>query len=67
MFAIVIFDTHRGTVWGARDPYGIKPLFYLVTADGIYFASEKKALLPFLPGDEPGDAGDRHGATCRTT
>ncbi len=55
MFAIVIFDTHRGIVWGARDPYGIKPLFYLVNDDGIYFASEKKALLPFLPG-EVGDA-----------
>jgi asparagine synthase (glutamine-hydrolysing) len=51
MFAIVIFDTHRGIVWGARDPYGIKPLFYLINDDGIYFASEKKALLPFLPGE----------------
>jgi asparagine synthase (glutamine-hydrolysing) len=51
MFAIVIFDTHRGIVWGARDPYGIKPLFYLANDDGIYFASEKKALLPFLPGE----------------
>src|SRR5690348_558489 len=56
MFAIVIFDTHRGTVWGARDPYGIKPLFYTVTDDGIYFASEKKALLPFLAGADSGDA-----------
>jgi asparagine synthase (glutamine-hydrolysing) len=54
MFAIVIFDSHRGTVWGARDPYGIKPLFYLTTDDGIYFASEKKALLPFLPGAQEG-------------
>src|SRR5262249_7103567 len=51
MFAIVIHDTHRGTVWGARDPFGIKPLFYLVGEEGVYFASEKKALLPFLAGD----------------
>jgi asparagine synthase (glutamine-hydrolysing) len=50
MFAVVIYDTHRGMVWGARDPYGIKPLYYLVTDDGLYFASEKKALLPFYPG-----------------
>ena len=50
MFAVVIYDTHRGMVWGARDPYGIKPLYYLVTDDGLYLASEKKALLPFYPG-----------------
>ncbi|HEY7173587.1 MAG TPA: asparagine synthase (glutamine-hydrolyzing) [Micromonosporaceae bacterium] len=48
MFAIVLYDTHRGTVWGARDPYGMKPLYHLRTDDGLYFASEKKALLPFL-------------------
>src|ERR1051326_4554725 len=57
MFAIVIFDAHRGTIWGARDPFGIKPLFYLVGEEGIYFASEKKALLPFLAG-VGGGAGD---------
>jgi asparagine synthase (glutamine-hydrolysing) len=50
MFAVVIFDTHRGTVWGARDPYGIRPLYYLSTDAGLYLASEKKALLPFASG-----------------
>jgi asparagine synthase (glutamine-hydrolysing) len=49
MFAFVIVDTHQKLVFGARDPYGIKPLFHLVTGDGLYLASEKKALLPFLP------------------
>jgi asparagine synthase (glutamine-hydrolysing) len=47
MFAVVIFDMHRGSVWGARDPFGIKPLYYLSTDAGLYLASEKKALLPF--------------------
>ena len=56
MFAVVIYDTHRGIVWGARDPYGIKPLYYLVTDDGLYFASERKALLPFYPEPDDGDA-----------
>src|SRR5437899_483403 len=49
MFAFVIVDTHQRLVFGARDPYGIKPLFHLVTPDGLYLASEKKALLPFVP------------------
>src|SRR5262249_48473085 len=38
-------------------PYGIKPFFHLVTDDGVYFASEKKALLPFAAAAQAGDAG----------
>jgi asparagine synthase (glutamine-hydrolysing) len=49
MFAFAIVDTQQRLVFGARDPYGIKPLFHLVTPDGLYLASEKKALLPFVP------------------
>lgn len=48
MFAFVIWDRQQRRAFGARDPYGIKPLHYLQTADGIYLASEKKALLPFV-------------------
>jgi asparagine synthase (glutamine-hydrolysing) len=57
MFAFVIVDTHHKVVFGARDPYGIKPMFHLVTPDGLYLASEKKALLPFAPAAQAGDAG----------
>ncbi|TML25672.1 MAG: asparagine synthase (glutamine-hydrolyzing), partial [Actinobacteria bacterium] len=57
MFAFVIVDTHQRLVFGARDPYGIKPLFHLVTPDGLYLASEKKALLPFAPAAQAGDEG----------
>ncbi len=57
MFAFVIVDTQQKLVFGARDPYGIKPLFHLVTPDGLYLASEKKALLPFAPAAHAGDEG----------
>jgi asparagine synthase (glutamine-hydrolysing) len=57
MFAFVIWDRQRREAFGARDPYGIKPLHYLRTTDGIYLASEKKALLPFAPSAGWGDAG----------
>jgi len=60
-FAFVLFDAHRGTVWGARDRFGMKPLHYLRTDDGVYLASEKKALLPFVADitDRPDVIADR--------
>jgi asparagine synthase (glutamine-hydrolysing) len=57
MFVFLIYDKVTGDVFGARDPFGIKPMHYLQTPDGVYFASEKKALLPFAPSAVKGDAG----------
>lgn len=45
MFSFLIWDNERHVVFGARDPFGIKPLFYVVGPGGIAFASEKKSLL----------------------
>ncbi|MGY2084451.1 asparagine synthase (glutamine-hydrolyzing) [Blastococcus sp. SYSU DS0539] len=51
MFAFVIWDSETRTVFGARDPFGIKPLFTARLADGaVAFSSEKKALLELLGG-----------------
>ncbi|MGY1609643.1 MULTISPECIES: asparagine synthase (glutamine-hydrolyzing) [unclassified Geodermatophilus] len=51
MFSFVIWDTHTRTAFGARDPFGIKPLFTARLADGgLVFSSEKKALLQLLGG-----------------
>jgi asparagine synthase (glutamine-hydrolysing) len=51
MFSFVIWDTSTGTAFGARDPFGIKPLFTARLADGgLAFSSEKKALLELLGG-----------------
>ncbi|GAA2689431.1 asparagine synthase (glutamine-hydrolyzing) [Actinoplanes palleronii] len=47
MFAFVAYDHRTGTVHAARDAFGIKPLYVLETADGLWLASEKKALDPF--------------------
>ena len=53
MFAFVIWDSQTHTVFGARDPFGIKPLFTTRLADGgIVFGSEKKALLELLGGSK---------------
>ncbi|MEB3368406.1 asparagine synthase (glutamine-hydrolyzing) [Saccharopolyspora mangrovi] len=45
MFAFMIWDNERKVVYGARDPFGIKPLFYASGPGGTAFASEKKSLL----------------------
>ncbi|MDQ6658903.1 MAG: asparagine synthase (glutamine-hydrolyzing) [Actinomycetota bacterium] len=44
MFAVLIWDTQDKLLFGARDPFGIKPLYTATTADGIGFASEAKSL-----------------------
>lgn len=55
MFAFVIWDREARKAFGARDPFGIKPMHYLHTSDGLFLASEKKALLPFTAPDvDPG-------------
>jgi asparagine synthase (glutamine-hydrolysing) len=44
MFAFAVYDVRSRTVFLARDRIGIKPLFYLATADTVAFASELQAL-----------------------
>jgi asparagine synthase (glutamine-hydrolysing) len=45
MFAFLIWDRETKRAFVARDPYGIKPLYYAQTADGVLFASQVKALI----------------------
>jgi len=45
MFAFVIWDRVARRGFAARDPYGIKPLYYAQTSQGALVASQVKALL----------------------
>lgn len=46
MFAFVIWDSEKETIFAARDFFGIKPFYYTVTDDGhLIYASEIKSIL----------------------
>jgi asparagine synthase (glutamine-hydrolysing) len=45
MFAFLIWDSQERVLFGARDWFGIKPLYTMSDERGTFFASEKKTLL----------------------
>lgn len=46
MFALSIYDTEAGKLWLARDPFGIKPLYYWKRGNKVAaFSSEVKSFL----------------------
>ena len=52
MFAFAIWNSKEKKLFCARDRFGIKPFYYVYTENTFYFASEAKALLPFLDNVE---------------
>ena len=44
MFGLAIWDARQRRLVLARDPFGIKPLYYRIDNDRLYFASEMRAI-----------------------
>ena len=49
MFAFVIWDSAKETIFAARDYFGIKPFYYAVVDGNLVYASEIKSILEY-PG-----------------
>ncbi len=58
IFAFALYDRERRVLLLARDPVGVKPLYYADVPGGVLFASELKALRahPAFPGELDLDA-----------
>ena len=51
-FALILYDGEKGEYIAARDPIGIRPLYYAYLKNGaIVFASEPKNLVGWTQGD----------------
>lgn len=44
MWAFLIYDRRTKTIFGSRDRFGVKPLYWYRTPDTVLFASEIKAI-----------------------
>jgi asparagine synthase (glutamine-hydrolysing) len=53
MFSFALWDESQNELFCARDHFGIKPFYYWQSESGFYFASETKALLPFIKSLNP--------------
>ena len=64
MFAFAVWNESERTLFLARDPLGIKPLYYRHDGATLAFASELNALLAggtFAPSIDPGSVNDYLG------
>ena len=43
-FAFVLYDAHSDSVVARRDPFGVRPLFWAMAADGVAFSSLPEAI-----------------------
>ena len=55
MWAMAIWNKETKELFLSRDRFGQKPLFYAIQGNKLIFASEMKALFPFLPVVKPAE------------
>lgn len=56
MFAFALWDAQARALWLARDPFGVKPLYFAQANGALWFASQARALAQHAPVDTKRDA-----------
>jgi asparagine synthase (glutamine-hydrolysing) len=56
MFGIAIWDVRKKRLVLARDPFGIKLIYYCIQGNTLYFGSEMRPIRAILPGKAEVDA-----------
>jgi len=56
MFGLAIWDVHERRLVIARDPFGIKLIYYRIDGDTLYFGSEIRPIRALMPGKAEVDA-----------
>ena len=57
MYAFALWDSRKQRLLIARDPLGIKPMYYSTAGGMLRFASQVKTLAPLLDSRDPDPAG----------
>ena len=57
VFAFVLYDKNKNTLYIARDPYGVRPLFIGKQNDNLFICSEIKAISDLCDTIEPFSIG----------
>ncbi|MCR6464886.1 asparagine synthase (glutamine-hydrolyzing) [Bacillus paranthracis] len=60
MYTFVIWDRQEKRLFGARDHFGIKPLYIAEQDDTTFFASEKKSILHIMQDKEVNPTSLQH-------
>jgi len=56
MYAFGLWDSEKRELWLARDPFGIKPLYFAQSGSTLWFASQARALAACAPVNAARDA-----------
>jgi len=56
MFGFAIWDAGRKRLLVARDPFGIKLIYYRIDSEAVYFGSEMRPIRAVMPGKTEIDA-----------
>lgn len=52
VYAFIHIDIEKKELVAIRDPYGVRPLYYMVGQNGVFLGSERKSLEPLCEDDD---------------